>query len=52
MQLYFNKQARSNLKAVKASGAIKKDECVLLQQPDLVKPEARQTSPISNALNL
>jgi len=52
MKLEFNKQARNNLEAIGAGGAIKKYKRVLLKLPDLGKLEARATSPLFNKLTL
>jgi len=52
MKLEFNKQARNDLEAIGAGGAIKKDKRVLLKLPDLGKLEARATSPLFNKLTL
>jgi len=40
MKLEFNKQARNNLEAIGAGGAIKKDKRVVLKLTDLGKLEA------------
>jgi len=52
MKLEFNKQARNDLEAIGAGGAIKKDKRVLLKLPDLGKLEARATSPLFDKFTL
>jgi len=52
MKLEFINQARNDLEAIGAGGAIKKDKHVLLKLPDLGKLEAQATSPLSNKLTL
>jgi len=52
MKLEFNKQARNNLEAIGAGGAIKKDKRVVLKLTDLGKLEAWETSPLSDKFSL